>query len=219
MCLLSWNDRWHPCEHMFYPWLKLSVYMNYAAIITIEGQWKPSWRLKMVYWMNNLNVMGHGWDQKITYVSSLPITSKLRRRQTKVLLAVAISPLMSLPGFGKLQTDKFQGLFKDKLQVFKDSDLFNKSAFFNLLWSPYWLKHDMGSFTIFTSSAIIDHIISATRNCKMTGYDLQLHLRYRNSIWNKEMEIKIIIVHAQKCFYVTHEFYRFLRMSRIFPHK
>ena len=25
---------------------------------------------------------------------------------------------------------------------------------------------------------------------KMTGYDLQLHLRYRNSIWNKETEIK-----------------------------
>ena len=44
----------------------------------------------------------------------------------------------------------------------------------------------------------------------MTGYDLQLHLRYRKSIWNKETETKINIVHAQKCFYVTRQFNRFL---------
>ena len=35
----------------------------------------------------------------------------------------------------------------------------NKSAFFNPLWSPHCLKHVMESFTIFTSSAILDHII------------------------------------------------------------
>ena len=55
------------------------------------------------------------------------------------------------------------------------------------------LKHVMESFTIFTSSAIVDHIfilLSATRLCKMTGYDLQLHLKYRNNIWNKGTEIK-----------------------------
>ena len=52
-------------------------------------------------------------------------------------------------------------------------------------------------------------LLSATRICrKKTGYDLQLHLRYRNSIWNKETEINII--HAQKCLYVTRKFYRFL---------
>ena len=44
----------------------------------------------------------------------------------------------------------------------------------------------------------------------MTEYDLQLHLRYGNSIWNKETEIKINIVHVQKWFYVNGEFYRFL---------
>ena len=36
---------------------------------------------------------------------------------------------------------------------------------------------------------------------------LGMHLRYRNSIWNKETKK---IVHAQKCFYFTCEFYRFL---------
>ena len=44
----------------------------------------------------------------------------------------------------------------------------------------------------------------------MTEYDLQLHLRYGNSIWTKETEIKINIVHVQKWFYVNGEFYRFL---------
>ena len=46
---------------------------------------------------------------------------------------------------------------------------------------------------IFTSLAIIHHIIfilfSATRLCKMTGYELQLHLRYRNSICNNTLFI------------------------------
>ena len=59
----------------------------------------------------------------------------------------------------------------------------------------------MESFTIFTSSTIFDHIIillSATRLCKMTGYNLQLHLRYRNSFEIQKQ--KQNIVHAQKCF-------------------
>ena len=42
----------------------------------------------------------------------------------------------------------------------------------------------------------------------MTGYDLQLHLRYRNSIWNKETETKYCS--CTKMFYVTRDFYRFL---------
>ena len=87
------------------------------------------------------------------------------------------------------------GFFKDKWQFSKTKILFNKSAFFTPLLSPYWLKHVLESFTIFTTSVIVDHIIffilvSATRLWKMTGYDLELHLRYRNSIWNKETEIK-----------------------------
>ena len=59
----------------------------------------------------------------------------------------------------------------------------------------------MESFTIFTSSTIFDHItilLSATRLCKMTGYNLQLHLRYRNSF--EIQKRKQNIVHAQKCF-------------------
>ena len=56
------------------------------------------------------------------------------------------------------------------------------------IWTPYWLKYLMEPwwwhFLI---------LISITTLCKMapvTGYNLQLHLRYRNSIWNKEKEIK-----------------------------
>ena len=59
----------------------------------------------------------------------------------------------------------------------------------------------MEPFTIFTSSTIFDHItilLSATRLCKMTGYNLQLHLRYRNSFEIQKQ--KENIVHAQKCF-------------------
>ena len=47
----------------------------------------------------------------------------------------------------------------------------------------------------------------------MTGYDLQLHLTYRNNFWNKETEIKYF-VHAQKFFYIAREFYRFLHQGR-----
>ena len=42
----------------------------------------------------------------------------------------------------------------------------------------------------------------------MTAYDLQMNLRYRNSISNKETEINT--VYPQKCYYRTREFYRFL---------
>ena len=65
-------------------------------------------------------------------------------------------------------------------------------------WTPYWLKHLIAPFTIFTCSAMADHIflyycLSITTLCKMapvTGHSLQLHLRYRNCIWNKGKEIK-----------------------------
>ena len=33
-------------------------------------------------------------------------------------------------------------------------------------------------------------LLSATTLCKMTGYDLQLHLKYRNNIWNKKPKIQ-----------------------------
>ena len=48
----------------------------------------------------------------------------------------------------------------------------------------------MESFTIFY---FFSHTTFRDNTCKMTGYDMKLHLRYRNSIWNKETEIKIIL--------------------------
>ena len=102
----------------------------------------------------------------------------------------AFFPNIWVTWFARLQTNKFEGLFKDKLQ-------FSTTPFdsFNPLWSTYWLKHVMESFKIFTSSAMVDHLLifilpSATRLCRMTGYDLQFHLRYGNTIWNRETEIK-----------------------------
>ena len=79
----------------------------------------------------------------------------------------------------------FQGFFKDKL-LFKDYDSFNKSAFFNPLSNTLLAKtrhgviYDFYFFIHAWSHYFIQ--LSATRFCKMTGYDLQLHLRYRNSI-------------------------------------
>ena len=58
----------------------------------------------------------------------------------------------------QLPTNKFQGLFKDKL-LFKGYDLFNKSTFFNPLLNTLLAKHVMESLAIFTSSAMVDHII------------------------------------------------------------
>ena len=52
-------------------------------------------------------------------------------------------------------------IFPGQITVFKDYDLFNKSAFLTLtaFSATYWLKHVKDSFTIFTSSAKVDHII------------------------------------------------------------
>ena len=38
-------------------------------------------------------------------------------------------------------------------------------------------------------------LLSATTLCKMTGYDLQLHLKYRNNIWNKKNKNTILFMH------------------------
>ena len=85
------------------------------------------------------------------------------------------------------QTDfkDFSRIFQGQITVFKDKDLFNKSAFFNPLWSSYWLKHVMESFTIFSFSTIIEHIISYYFPQQDLAKWLQLHLRHRNCIWNK----------------------------------
>ena len=64
--------------------------------------------------------------------------------------------------FVQLKKNKLLSPFKDFSRtnwVFKHKDLLKKSAFFSPSWTPYRLKHVMESLTIFTSSAIVDHII------------------------------------------------------------
>ena len=55
-------------------------------------------------------------------------------------------------------------------------------------WISYWLNHVMESCIIITSSAMVDCILHQVyyfliqHLWKMTGFDLQLHLRYRDSL-------------------------------------
>ena len=98
----------------------------------------------------------------------------------------------------------FQGLrFLHKLKIGIFNPLFNTSCMANthhgVIYHFYLLSHSWSHF--FT-----------TRNNTLQN-DLQLHLRYKSSIWNKET--KINIVHTQNCFYVTPEFYRFLHLGWI----
>ena len=91
------------------------------------------------------------------------------------------------PWFVQLQRNKIQGRFKDKLQ-------FSRSKMYSInchsltpFWTRYWLKHSMESFTIVTSSAMVDHLSQyvvllsvTTLLCKMstvTGYDLQSEIQ------------------------------------------
>ena len=48
-------------------------------------------------------------------------------------------------------------------------------------------KHTMESFTIFTFSAMVDDVILHFCNNTLKN-DLQVHLRNRNNIWDKETE-------------------------------
>ena len=95
--------------------------------------------------------------------------------------------------FVQLQTNSFQGLYKDFSRT-NDSFkiyLINRHSLPPLI---ILLAKRPGVIYDFHYFGHLDHIISfiplsATRLCKMTGYDLQLHLRYRDSICNKETEI------------------------------
>ena len=92
-------------------------------------------------------------------------------------------------GFVQLQTNKFQGLFK----VFSRTNYsFQRLRVFLINWhltplgkTPHGVIYEFYFFGHRWSHYFI--LLSATRLCKITGYDLQLHLRYRNSIWNKIM--------------------------------
>ena len=88
----------------------------------------------------------------------------------------------------------FQGFFKDKLQFSRTKDLFHKLEVCNLLLSTLLAKtlngviYDFYFFSHGWSHYFI--LLSEKTLCKMTAYDLQMNLRYRNSISNKETEIK-----------------------------
>ena len=88
------------------------------------------------------------------------------------------------PWFAQLSTNKFQGLqsriFPGQITVLKDYHLFNKSA-------NYRLKHVMESFTIFTSSAKVDHII--LYYFQQQRFGKWLAMTY-NCIWSTEKAFK-----------------------------
>ena len=97
----------------------------------------------------------------------------------------------------------FQGLrFLHKFKIGIFNPLLNTSCMAKthhaVIYHFYLLSHSWSRY-FFTS-----------RN-KALQNDLQLHLRYKSSIWNKKT--KINIVHTQNCFYVTPEFYRFLHLG------
>ena len=90
--------------------------------------------------------------------------------------------------FVQLQTNKFQGLFKDKLQ-------FSRAKIYSInrhslipFWTPYWQKHAMKSFTIFTSSVMVEHIIFYYFPPKRFGKWLGMKC---NCIW---VTIKILLM-------------------------
>ena len=94
----------------------------------------------------------------------------------------------------------FLGFFKDKLQFSRTKIyLINWHSFTSPrphpkpFWSPYCgLNTSWSHLRLLRLPPLCSHffiLLSATRLRKMTGYDLQLHLRYRNSIWNKGTEI------------------------------
>ena len=57
-------------------------------------------------------------------------------------------------------------------------------------------------------------LLSATRLCKMTGYGLQLHLRYRNSIWSNRIKVNPLFCTVHPLLRII---LRHLRWRRFFP--
>ena len=65
------------------------------------------------------------------------------------------------------------------------------TPYLHLIHNPFTYTHIHLICTLYTPSLITFFILlSPTRNCKITGYDLQLLLMQRNCILNKEIEIK-----------------------------
>ena len=99
--------------------------------------------------------------------------------------------------------------FEDFSRIFRGKLQFSRTKFYsiirqslNLLLNTLLAKPLNGviyDFYFFSHGwSLYFMLLSTTTLCKMTGYDSQLHLRYRNSIWNKETEIKYCL--CTKCF-------------------
>ena len=105
-----------------------------------------------------------------------------------------------------------QGFFKDKLQFSRTKIyLINRHSLPPLI--ILLAKHVLESFTIFTTSVIL---ITLFLLYHFPQQDFAKWLGMTcNCIWGTEIAFetkkqKYNIVHSQKCFYVTGEFYRFL---------
>ena len=74
----------------------------------------------------------------------------------------------------------------------------NRHSLTARFWRSYWLNHVMESCIIITSSAMVDCILHQVyyfliqHLWKMTGFDLQLHLRYRDSLLSKKPKCRDI---------------------------
>ena len=129
----------------------------------------------------------HRWEETVN-------KRLLKFRKNGVFVVPSLGGFLVLwkPWFAQLSTNKFQGLqsriFPGQITVLKDYDLFNKSAFLTL--TPFFsillakIRHGIIYDFYFISQGWSHYFIllSTTTLWKMTGYDLQLHLKYRKSI-------------------------------------
>ena len=81
-------------------------------------------------------------------------------------------------------------IFPGQITVFKDYDLCNKSALFKSFLNTLLAKTRHGVIYAFYFFSHYFILLFAITLWKITGYDLQLHLTYRNRIENKETEVR-----------------------------
>ena len=95
---------------------------------------------------------------------------------------------LSFTWFVQLETNKFQGFFKDKLQFTRTKIyLINRHSLIPLKhWSRYWPKHVMESFMIFY---FFGHTTFRNKTLQNNWVWLVIASEVQNSIWNKETEI------------------------------
>ena len=96
------------------------------------------------------------------------------------------------PWFVQLQRDKIQGRFKDKLQFSRSKICSINWHSLTPFWTRYWLKHSMESFTIFTSSAMVDHLshCCTTFRNNTTLQNVNSHWVWL-AVWDTEIALEI----------------------------